>query len=143
MHKSKTREDIVSLIKQLKKLGCSPDELRRPDCLEKIKCSNGQDLECISINEFTTVGMLKHVLDNLPEDANIRISNIDDEYEDDYQLMTFEHLVPVSDHRWKYLLTELLNKMTGTIQICYNGAYKTVPRDVAHQIQQLLNQSSV
>lgn len=143
MHKSKTREEIVSLIEQLRKLGCSSDELRRPNYVEKIKCSNGQDIECIALSEFTTVGILKQAISSLPDDAIIRVSNIDNEYDDDYQLMTFEHMVPVSDHRWKYLLSELLGKLTDTVQICYNGANKTVPRDIAIRIQILLNQSSI
>ena len=141
MHKSKTREDIVSLIKQLKELGCSHDYLRRADHQEKIKCSNGQDYECIHISEHTTVGILKHVLETLPEDATVYISPYEDDYADVHHVMTFQHVVPDSDHRWKYLLTVILEGLTGTVQICYNGANKTVPRDIAIQIQLLLEQA--
>lgn len=140
MHKSKTREDIVSLIKQLKKLGCSPDELRRPKVQSKVLCSNGQDYMHMIISEHTTVETLKQFLADAPDHALINISpNDDEDFGNDVYFLSIDHVIGVSDHVWKYSLNEMLEKLTNTVEISFNGQRRIVPKEVALRMFTLFN----
>ena len=98
MHKSTTREEIVSLIRELKALGCSPDELRRPKLHSQVMCSNGQDYLNMIISENTTVETLKRFLDEAPNHASINISPDDDEdFGNNGYFMSFCHDVKADD----------------------------------------------
>lgn len=136
------RQEMATMLRDLRRMGVGNDRLRRPMYDEPVYSSNGQDVDSIFIHyKSVTVKQLKEFLAQLPDHAYVEVEQATDWDGHTLDYVFVSAMLPTlySDVEFyqhiKCIHTTVVKK--DMVEITVDGKTVSVPRQTANQLLQL------